>query len=342
MNNSKTASETTFRTLFEFEASERKIVPNSNLLFIGSCFTQNIGDKCTNSGLNTKINPFGIVYNPISIGMLLERLMRQKFYVEEEVLFANGLYHTFDHHSSYSNSNKEVFLANVNQELGQSGEFLNKTDFLFLTFGSAFVYEYKENTQLVANCHKYPSKCFNQRLLQIDEIVDFYTTLLTKLFNLSKTLNIVLSISPIRHLKDGLQRNNTSKSTLILAIAKLQEIFPQITYFPAYEIVLDELRDYRFFSDDLVHLNSTAVNYIWSRFVETFFHDSTSVLAKDYNKILNDLNHRPFNSRGDEYYKFLLNIKQKVDLFEKNHQYCISNNFKEQVNTLFKCLENNG
>lgn len=308
-----------FRTPVDVEASSCLIMPDSKLFFIGSCFTQNIGSRCSNYQLSTTINPFGIVYNPVSIASQIERLISRKPYIDDEVFLQNGLYHTFDHHSCFSHQDRSVFLARINEELLENSKALINCDFLFITLGTAYAYTLIESNKLVANCHKYPAKSFFQKLLTVEEVVADFSSLFSNLKQINPRAKVVLSVSPIRHLRDGFHANNLSKATLLLAISHIQTAFKDIHYFPAYEIVLDELRDYRFFAADMVHLSELAINYVWDRFSDSFFHDDTIHLVAECNKLISDLAHRPFNPDSHEYHKFLLGVQKRITLFDRKY-----------------------
>ena len=322
---------TLFRTVAELKNCQEKIEPQSKLMFIGSCFTKNIGDRCANSCLTTAINPFGIVYNPISIANQIERLLECRLYDENDVHLHNGLYHTFDHHSSFSNQSKDEFLYNINKSLLFNADFIQQCDFLFITLGTAYAFYYNETTELVANCHKYPNKNFKHELISVDSIVVHYTKILDLLFLNLPNVKVVLSVSPIRHQRDGFRNNNISKATLLLATQEIQAKYSNVHYFEAYEIVLDELRDYRFFAQDMVHLNEVAIDYIWNKFANVFFADTTFSLVEKFERLLKDFNHRPFNSSSDEYLKFLKALDQQLSAFEADYPWPDITNLKFEL-----------
>lgn len=322
MRDSKKSESPLFRTLVPCVESKEKIFPNSRLLFIGSCFTQNIGNKFAERGLNVCLNPFGIVYNPLSIFQQLSHLVSGKVYQIDELKSHNGLYHTFDHHSAFSDVNPLNTLNKINREIELGAKSLKECSFLFITLGTAYVYLLKENDLLVANCHKYPSKYFNKQLLDVTSIVSEFSNLWEKLKKYNPNLKVVFSVSPIRHLADGFIENNISKSTLLLAISKIIESYEGCCYFPAYEIVMDELRDYRFYADDMIHPNEVAVDYIWRRVKESFLDSSAIQMISEVEKLKRDLSHRPFNPESEEFKKFFEEVKCRIALFKSRYSEC--------------------
>ena len=234
-----------------------------------------------------------------------------KEFSKDDVSRNGSLWHSLSHDSSFSDINQEECLRKINSRLKQASDNLHKTDFLFITFGTAWVFELTESGETVANCHKLPAKEFRRRRLSVNEIADEYQTLITRLQTSFPQLQIIFSVSPIRHWKDGAHENTISKSTLLLAIEELEKMPPNVHYFPAYEIVMDELRDYRFYAKDMFHPSETAVDYIWQRFSETYFSSETQTLKKRLEQISADLAHRPLHSETEEYKAFLRNIEQR-------------------------------
>lgn len=261
------------------------------VMSMGSCFSDNIGRCMQNAFFPIEVNPWGILFNPASIALALHRVLDGAPYVENDLVFANGLWHSPEHHGSFSCPNAEETLRLVNDTLQTMQTHLKKTNRLLLTFGSAWVYE--RNGRVVANCHKLPSQQFVRRRMGVEEIVQQYTILIQRLLALQPSLKIVFTVSPIRHLKDGLHENQLSKATLLMAVEELCEKFTNVTYFPAYEIVVDELRDYRFYAEDMAHPSAQVVQYIWEKFCATYMDDSTRTLVEQAEGIRRKLNHRP-------------------------------------------------
>ncbi len=260
-----------FVTKINIKECTFKVNYEDKILTLGSCFSESIGKKLENVYFNTLINPFGVLFNPVSIKNSLYYLLENKKFTEEDLFFDGNLWHSFSHSSIFSDINKEKVLREINLKLEESISFLQKTNFLFITFGSAWVYEYIKTGEIVTNCHKLPASEFTRYRLSVEDIVNSYKELIFSLKLNNPGLHIIFTVSPIRHWKDGAHENNLSKSTLLLAIDTLQKQFDYISYFPAYEILLDELRDYRYYAADMFHPSEVAVDYIWKIFCDCFF-----------------------------------------------------------------------
>ena len=270
------------RTEIEIPKSRWQIESDDHILLVGSCFTDSIGQKMQAHGLRATTNPTGVLYNPLSIVQSLNGDMRVEL-VEHE-----GLYHSMSHHSSFSGTDSEQVLRRCLQSQAELHQALAEADVVFVTFGTAYVYF--RDGQVVANCHKLPESEFVRRRLSVQEILTAWRPLIRTM----PDKHWVFTVSPIRHQRDGMHQNQLSKATLLLAIEQLQQAFPeQVTYFPAYEIVLDELRDYRFYADDLVHPSAAAVDYIWQRLCDTFVSPETGAkMQANYKQWLRS-QHRP-------------------------------------------------
>lgn len=296
-------------------------------LFMGSCFTENVGNKMADLKYSVDINPFGILYNPMSVANGLEILLNKKVLSKDDLIQHNHLWHSFSHHGRFSGSNENEALKKINGRISTSSDFLKKADFLFLTFGTAWIYRSKKNGEVVANCHKIPAKDFIRERLSVADIVEKYTELLHALWQQNSKLNVVFTVSPIRHWKDGAIENQRSKATLLLAVEQLVQLFAndKCAYFPSYEIVMDELRDYRFYAEDMLHLSNVAVNHIWEIFVESFVEPESRKLAKEVQKITAAMNHKPFNNTSIEYLGFLQKTMSMCEILETK---CPSINLK--------------
>lgn len=303
-----------FQTSVELPAGLPPVSHADHILLMGSCFAENIGALLMDAKFRLNLNPFGILYNPLSILSALREIATKKEYTEKDLFAYRGLWHSPMHHGSFSASTPEETLQNINDRLQQACQAMQQLDWLMLTFGTAYVYEQKETGKVVANCHKLPENNFSRRLLLVDEIVDEYTSLITSLAARNPNLKILFTVSPIRHIRDGMHANQLSKSTLLLAIDRLQQLFPQhVFYFPSYEIVLDELRDYRFYADDMLHPSPLAVRYLWERFSETFFSADTKQVMAEVEDIWRDLAHKPFHPGSEAYQRFLGQIVLKIE-----------------------------
>lgn len=309
------------RTVVDIPEFENKITYSSRLLFLGSCFSEEIGKKLEQYLFDIDLNPFGIIYNPASVAQSLEILLEKREFKPEDVFQRGQVWLSFYHHSRFSSTSREELLEMINRRIAQSHAQLRKSNFLFITFGTAWVYVLNETGGIVSNCHKLPQKLFTRRMLSVEEIVDMYTSLLPRLWEINPGLEVVFTISPVRHWKDGAVGNQYSKSTLIIAVQQLVEKYPLVKYFPSYEIVMDELRDYRFYADDMLHIGSQGVEYIWLRFRQVFFDETTEQALAEVDKVLKAMQHRPQNKDTDDYRKFLASTIEKIMILRKHHPY---------------------
>jgi len=315
-------------TQVSISKSEATLSHNVPALLIGSCFSQNIGNKLIDHKFAVHVNPNGIVFNPISVVNSLKRIADHETYTADELQQYDNKWFSFNHHSSFSSFDKTQCLKGINTALTEAHNYLQKTETIFITLGSAWVYEY-EPIGIVANCHKIPNKNFSKRLLSVKEIL----TAFDSIKNVLKHYNLVFTVSPVRHSKDGLHENNLSKSTLHLALHNLVEQHSNCAYFPAYELVIDELRDYRFFKDDLVHPSNFAVNYVWEKFSDCFFNESTIALNTAIQKIKAAVHHKPFNFNSEAHQTFIKNNLALMDDLSKKNAFL---NFEEEKRLLQK------
>ena len=270
------------------------------MLGIGSCFIENIGQKLMERQLPFHQNPFGIVYNPLSMAAQLAVLTTEKRFVESDLVNINGLFHSWLHHSFYSDDNVISTLNNINNSIDDARLFLKNTKRLLLTFGSATVYQLKTTGETVANCHKAPPQYFHKKRLSTTEIVAAFLPILENLSMQITDFQIIITVSPVRHVRDGLIENNLSKATLLLAADELAQKLPNVSYFPAYELVVDDLRDYRFFERDMMHPTAQAVDYVWQFFSETYFSEATKTVVREVEKIKAMQAHRPLKGLNTE------------------------------------------
>lgn len=277
-------------------------------MLLGSCFSEHIGRKLQQLHFTGTVNPYGVLYNPLSIAKGLERLIEKHPFENSELFEHNGLWHSWMHHGSFSDSSEEKALENINNAYNQATKLWQRTDVLFITFGSSWVYEFEHD--VVANCHKVPAKQFTKRRLDIDEIVTTYDKLFQKIGQANPVMQIVLTVSPVRY---GIDENQTNKAVLLLAVEALCKGNEQVTYFPAYEIVNDELRDYRYYAEDMIHPSTTAVNYVWEKFGDTFFSNETKQLISEVEEVNRGLAHKPLHPDSDEYQKFKEKLEQKIE-----------------------------
>lgn len=286
-------------------------------MFLGSCFTENIGNRMKGLKYHVDINPFGILYNPGSVASGLHILLDNKEITSEDLIEKGGLWHSFYHHGRFSSHNQITTLESINSRIKSSSEFLKEANFLFITFGTSWVYRYKKTGQFVSNCHKIPAKEFDRVRMSVDEIVQEYNDLFIEIKKINPSLKVIFTVSPIRHWKDGAIENQRSKSVLLLVIDKLMKEFGEefCAYFPAYEIVMDELRDYRFYAEDMIHLTDVAVNHVWERFGLSLIDAESREISKRVNNIVQAFNHKPLHPKSTEYSKFLDQIVKQVNQF---------------------------
>ncbi len=295
-----------FRTEFPAGRADFSIGHQQQLLLVGSCFTEHIGARLAAAKFQVAVNPFGIVYNPISLVRSLERLWAGDQPFAAADLFENqGLWHSWEHHGHFSQPNLTAMLDGLNAAYAASAEVLRRTDQLLLTFGTADVFWLKNTGQVVANNHKMPAALLEQRRLSVDEIVQGVADILQKIKTEQRDFQVILTVSPVRHLRGGAVENQRSKATLVLACEALCAQLPFATYFPAYELLLDDLRDYRFYTADMIHPNEVAVDYIWQYFVETFFAPATRQLMARIEKVRQAARHRPFHPETDQHKTFV-------------------------------------
>lgn len=302
-----------FRTKFEVQTSSLKISHQDTLFFIGSCFTENIGIKLKELKLDVAINPFGIIYNPESISYLIQRLINGNQYSEDELIEKNGIWHNFDHHSEFSSTSKSACLSKINNsfELGKTS--IRKCSTLFITFGSAHFYHHKTTDRLVSNCHKYSSSSFDKMTVDLNYSIEKYNILFNKLKLFNPELRVILTVSPVRYLSDGFIENQKSKSILHLLCQNLKNNFDWVEYFPAYEIMMDDLRDYRFYAEDMIHPSELAVNYIFDVFKQTYFSNESLQLLADIELVVKASKHRVFFEGSEEHQKFCLSMMKKIE-----------------------------
>ncbi len=318
-----------FRTEINPQPSPHRIDYDSNVLFMGSCFAEAIGGKLAERKFNIRVNPFGIIFNPISLLKTLKQTVNGQCFSENLYVEREGIWRHYDFHSCISASSKDALKEKAEQILEQTANWMQNTDTLILTFGTAFVYRHKATGEIVANCHKVPAKEFEKELLSVDQIVkDAKETL--KLFPQLK--QVIITVSPVRHLKDTLELNSVSKSTLRLAVHKLCEELEHCHYFPAYELLLDDLRDYRFFEEDMLHPTITSKGYIWEKFSTTCISQKVVPLMGEIEKIMLALSHRPFNPDSEAHKTFQRKTLEKLKVLNEKVD------FSTEINNLKRLL----
>lgn len=305
-----------FRTVIAPQKFPFTVSHRDKIVSIGSCFSENIGKKLNDYKFSININPFGQQYNPHSIANAIHHLLIATPYTENDLVYHDELYHSFDHHGSFSRSTKEETLRVVNENLARASYDLKNATILFLTFGTSHVFELKNENRIVSNCHKLSGNNFMRRLLSPDEIVTTLDNALAKLQTQNSKLKIILTVSPVRYFAFGHYENSVSKSHLFAAIHKLRQLHSSCFYFPAYELVMDDLRDYRFFAEDMLHPNYQATNYVWENLCASIFASETSNVMKEIDEILLAVRHKPRNPSSEAHKKFVKKIQEKIRKLE--------------------------
>jgi hypothetical protein len=309
-----------FRLEFTPKPFDLKIKHSDKLFLIGSCFTEQIGSKLSHHKFRTIENPNGILFNPLSITQSISSYISNQQYTEADLFFHNEIWGSWDHHTKFSSIHKEECLSKINQSQQQAHDFLQQTDWLLITLGSSFVYKL-DKVRAVANCHKVPTDKFDKILLTADQIVTELQLMIQQLQVFNPELKIIFTISPVRHLRDGFVENNRSKANLINAVHQLTETCKDVYYFPAYELVVDDLRDYRFFAEDMVHPNYQATNYVWQKFSSTCIDDESKLLMKEINALKAAWHHKPFNPESNQHKAFLMTNYKKAEELKLKYNY---------------------
>ena len=282
----------------------------SKILLLGSCFSENIGDKLSYFKFQSIQNPFGILFHPKAIENLITNTSNKKVYSSDDLIYQNEIWHSFDAHSSLSSASENELLNKLNVAISLTNKKIKEASHIVITLGTSWVYRYIEIDTIVANCHKIPQKKFLKELLSVSEISESLARSISLIKSINSDAAVIFTISPVRHLKNGFIENTQSKSHLIAAIHTLVNK-QDVSYFPSYEIMMDELRDYRFYAEDMIHPNKTAINYIWRKFIDTWFSEETKSIMKEIDEIQKGLLHRPFHEDSKLHQQFLLKLEQK-------------------------------
>lgn len=304
-----------------------KININDHVLTVGSCFADEIGNKLSKNKVKNLTNPFGTIYNPHTIFNLLKGEI-----ATEKIIENQGVFYHWDMHGSISSLTKNKISQYSNNQIVKTSNFLTKSQWIIITLGTASVYTLQDGS-IVANCHKMPASTFRKRLLSQQEILDQFSALHSHLLAINPTLRIIFTVSPVRHIKDGLVENNRSKSILIDAVHTICDTYKNISYFPAYEILIDELRDYRFYAEDMIHPSTQAIDYIWNSFSKAYFDEETKTFLQQWKNIYASINHRPFHPTSPEHQKFLRSTLEKVEHLNEKVDMCVEiEQLKKQLN----------
>jgi len=307
-----------FTTKIHLEKYNHPIDYNSSIMLLGSCFAENMGEKFEYFKFRNVVNPFGIIFNAVSIEKLIHRVVNKIVFTEKDIFFHNDLWHCFEVHSQLSNPNKEEFLSNLNAILELMNQQITSLTHCIITLGTSWVYRNNDSNEIVANCHKVPQKEFTKELVFIEENVKCIQNIISLVHSLNPVCNFIFTVSPVRHIKDGFVENNVSKAHIISAIHTINHQPSTINYFPSYEIMMDELRDYRFYTEDMLHPSQTAIDYIWIKFFENYINQKEFVTMNQVCEIQRSLKHRPFNPNSQSHQNFLKNLNQKIFELKKS------------------------
>jgi hypothetical protein len=300
---------------------EVRICYRDKIFLTGSCFTEHIGNSLHDLKFQVLQNPNGIVFDPASVASSLVSYIENKRYTEDDLFYLNELWQGWQHHSRFSGTNKKEVLQAMNDSVQQAHDFIKDASWLIITLGTSFSYRLVEGNRPVANCHRAPAGWFNKHLMPVEETIVALDNCLYRLFQFNKNLNIIFTVSPVRHIRDGIIENNRSKARLLEAVHHLADKFGRLYYFPSYELVIDVLRDYRFYDIDLVHPNYQATRYVIEQFMEHYVSGDSVELSKEIEKIMIARKHRPFQPSTDAHKKFLLLYAERTRQLMKENPF---------------------
>ncbi|OHT47408.1 GSCFA domain-containing protein [Flavobacterium tructae] len=313
-----------FRTQIPVSKSSNPIDYHSKIISVGSCFAENMAEKFDYFKLQNETNPFGIIFNPVSIEKVIQRVVKQEFFTEKDVFFHNERWHCFEVHSDLSHSDRQELLQTLNEAITKTNKQIKEATHLIVTYGTSWIYRNIESNEVVANCHKVPQRQFTKELLTADVIQKSIQNTIRLIYGSNPNINFIFTISPVRHIKDGFVENQLSKSHLFTGLHQnLQSKIDnqQLGYFPSYEIMMDELRDYRFYAEDMLHPNVVAIDYIWQRFSENYIAENSISTLLEVGEIQKSLHHRSFNPESEQHQKFLVKLRQKIKSVEEKWQH---------------------
>ena len=313
-----------FRTPIPISKSNYPIDYNSKIVSLGSCFAVNMSEKLDYFKFQNSCNPFGILFHPLAIEKLIDFAVSGKQFTDNDVFFYNERWHCFDAHSDLSNSNKDELLKSLNTIIESTKQQLEQASHIIVTYGTSWVYKSIESNSIVANCHKVPQKLFNKELLSVEEIKKSIKNAVKLIYAVNPNCNIIFTVSPVRHIKDGFVENQVSKANLISALFSALQVPPsgaEGAYFPSYEIMMDELRDYRFYAEDMLHPSQVAIDYIWKRFKETTISETAFSTIDEVESLQKSLAHKPFNPDSESHSKFESKVREKITKLENQYSF---------------------
>ena len=294
---------------------------NSKIILLGSCFSDNIGQKLSYHKFESILNPFGILFHPKAIESVIKNALCKKKYTEKDIFFLNERWQSFEAHSKLSSSSKEEVIEQLNKASVSINKAVKNSTHFIITLGTSWVYRSNESGEIVANCHKVSQNKFKKELLSVAEINKSLSFIISLIKEINPSISFIFTVSPVRHLKDGVIENQQSKSHLISALHQIIPIHKNSFYFPSYEVMMDELRDYRFYKEDMIHPNQIAINYIWEKFYENWLSDEALELKKEVIKIQRGLEHKPFNPNSEGHQQFLSSLQEKIKTLKKKYSH---------------------
>lgn len=298
-----------------------KLDYSSKIFFMGSCFAENMGARMQELKFQVCHNPFGVVYNPRSLANNLRQLLTKELWQQDELSFFNELWYSYSHYTLFSDPDKQQCLEKINQQFIPAKKFIPEADLLVITLGTSYTYSLKETGEIVSNCHKIPASKFDRNFLSAEQSAECLREVITELRMQNPVLKVILTVSPIRHWKDGAIQNQRSKAALVLAIAELLQSMPDVYYFPAYEIFMDELRDYRWYASDMLHPSDAAQDLIWERFSGSLIEEESLSVMKNVEQISKSIKHKPRFPNISSYQKFLVRTLESISKIEKDYPY---------------------
>jgi hypothetical protein len=313
-----------FRTQIPIPKSNYPIDYNTTIMSLGSCFAVNMAEKLDYFKFQNSCNPVGILFHPLAIEKLIDFAVSGKQFTENDIFFHNEHWHCFDVHSDLSNSNKEELINNLNTIIKSTNQQITESTHFVITYGTSWVYRNIESDSIVANCHKVPQKKFQKELLSVETIKESLVKTTKLIHSVNPDCNIIFTVSPVRHIKDGFVENQWSKANLISAIHSVlntEQGKLKTEYFPSYEIMMDELRDYRFYAEDMLHPNQVAIDYIWKRFKETTISETAFAVMDEVEGIQKSLSHKPFNPNSESHLKFESKVRGKITKLENQYSF---------------------
>jgi hypothetical protein len=311
-----------FRTLIPISKSNHPIDYNSKIISLGSCFAVNMAERLDYFKFQNICNPFGILFHPLAIEKLIDFAVSEKQFTENDIFFHNERWHSFDVHSDLSNSSKEELLESLNAIIKSTNQHISTSTHIIITYGTSWVYRNIEFDSIVANCHKVPQKQFKKELLSVEEIKKSIANTLKLIHAVNPNCTIIFTVSPVRHIKDGFVENQWSKANIISALHGTFDFrLSTINYFPSYEIIMDELRDYRFYAEDMLHPNQVAIDYIWKRLKETTISETAFAAMDEVENLQKSLSHKPFNPNSESHLKFESKVREKITKLENQYSF---------------------